>query len=192
MPLDLRRKSMMELVQLWQNALAAIDDPAKGTLHRRAAEIVDDIHEEWAKRRQEIAFGERPFPWPSNDATGGSGQLRGDEWLEQGILKTLGYQVGSTEGLDPATRRRILDRVVMGHLPPVLPEVEMERWADGGSVERLRKLARTIAAFAVNAKRRSNRDSLQVAIAEWEADLDYLQRKYYRPLASFVWPNTVI
>jgi hypothetical protein len=48
-------------------------------------------------------------------------------------------------------------------------------------------MAHCIAAFTRNAKRRSAHDYAE-AIADWEADLDYLYREYYVGHFSFAWP----
>jgi hypothetical protein len=99
---------------------------------------------------------------------------------EQGMLAFFGYHVGETRGLIRAVRESILDYIYKGRLPVVNDEAYTRSWGDPMSPQRLRKLCTTIAYLARNAIARHN-PNLHTAISEWEADLVYLRRMYFRP-----------
>lgn len=131
------------------------------------------------------------FAWPSTHAAEGNGQLSSDHFLtKQGLLSTLGYQVG-TNGLPPDHRRAILDAAFQQPLPALSNAAYLAEWGAPKSAQRLQKLAESIAAFARNAKRR-NSANLHKSIRDWEADLAYLKRRYYDGRFSFPWPATTL
>jgi hypothetical protein len=148
------------------------------------------IQEEWGKRGMVAVDGE--FRWPTTVAPIGDGGLKLNGLPEQGVLKFMGYQVGRTNGIDSYSRRTILDRVFQGNLPlGILDRDGMIEWGAAGSAARLRKLANCLAGFCRNAKRRDE-DALSDAIADWEADLDYLYHRYYVTMRSFSWPSVTV
>lgn len=129
------------------------------------------------------------FPWPSTDATDGSGEL--DESFfkhQQGVLGYVGYRVGIS-GIDAPRRQGLLDFVYANDLPPVNSREYMAEWGIPNSAARLRKMAESVAAFVRNFKRRDSR-KFATAISEWEGDLAYLRATYYIGRYNFLWPDT--
>ena len=103
----------------------------------------------------------------------------------------MGYGVGRKAALSADRRRAILAYVFMGRLPPVNDSHYMQEWGRPKSNRRLRKLANSLAAFARNARRKKS-SSWNHAIANWEADLAHLKKRYYdRRLRDWKWPETV-
>ena len=101
-----------------------------------------------------------------------------------------GLPRGTTNGKDFGERQAILDAIFDGPLPPVFPKVYMSEWSRPGAPARLQKLAETIAALTRNAKRKDS--SMMAAIADWEADLEYLFETYYRGRFRFGWPRVSV
>ncbi len=79
-----------------------------------------------------------------------------------------------------------------------MDEDYVNAWSKPGTLSRLLKLARTIAALCRNAKRSSN--DYTNAINDWEMDLEYLKHEFYEPwikkealtvaIDNFKWPET--
>lgn len=117
----------------------------------------------------------------------GSGNLA-PEWPQIGLLKHMGYRVGSNGR--PATQRRTILRRVFEE--ETLPNVEspeyMEGWGKAASGRRLWKMANSIAAFCRNNKRKRNPS--EQSIAEWEEDLEWLRKEFYTGRFGFEWPTT--
>lgn len=152
----------------------------------QVARNLERVRQQRERRRREQ---EGYFEWPSTDAPATLHGYLGDVFFyKDGLLSYVGYRVGH-EGECLVTRQRTLDCVFHNRLPRVDSPEYMEEWAAPETPERLHKLAETIAALTRNAKRR--RDvSLDVAIADWEADLKYLYEAYYIGRFGFDWPGT--
>lgn len=133
-----------------------------------------------------VELSDQGFPWPSTLAPQGDGFLEADEWPQTGMLSYLGYHVGEN-GPGESARRAVLDLAYSNTLPNVNNRAYMAQWGDPNSSQRLRKMAKSIAAFCRNQKRK-NADALSVR--EWESDLEYLRVKYYVRRYDFVWPST--
>lgn len=130
------------------------------------------------------------FPWPTTESPKGAGNIAAVDWEELGMLAYLGYHVGVTSKLTTAQRQRLLAHVFTMQLPPLNNVAYMQSWGSAHTGPRLRKMAEAIAAFARNAKRRSNL-RFNVAIRHWEDDLSYLRKTFYRGrFDGFAWPTT--
>lgn len=136
------------------------------------------------------ADDDSPFAWPTTEAEPGLADIGAGyfSW-EKGLLKFVGYEVGVTRGLPQSERQRILDSVFTEELPRVNSPAYMQEWSTPLKCARLRKMAESIAAFVRNAKRNSA-STYEVAIDEWETDLDYLHARYYVGHCAFPWPST--
>jgi hypothetical protein len=66
----------------------------------------------------------------------------------------------------------------------------MREWGGPRSGERLLKMANSIAAFCRNEKRKSCPS--EEAVSDWEDDLDWLRRTYYRGRFRFHWPSVSV
>lgn len=104
-------------------------------------------------------------------------------------LHELGYAVGNN-GKPTNDRRQILHRAYKERLPDTGDSVYMAKWGEPNSATRLHKIAENIAAYCRNAKRKHG--SYEQAIHDWEQDLEWLRRTYYRGVMKFQWPDTVI
>ena len=144
------------------------------------------------KIRQHLSqLHEVPFPWPTTVAAPGDGSLdAGNFQYVQGMLGYLGYKVGVSGG-SWAQRRLLLDYVFLNTLPRIDSEVYTAKWGKSNGATRLKKLAKSIATFIRNAKRKKSK-SYTVAIRNWEADLEYLKKTYYVGRYDFPWPKTVV
>jgi hypothetical protein len=179
--------SLADTVAVWRNAVDALHNPARRRLRDGARALLSALDDEWKRRG---AGEERPedwFRWPGTDANRGAGSLTAD-WLDEGVLKFMGYQVGKTSDLSTPLREAILSRVFTGEIPPAFPRAYLVEWGRPSSSGRLRKMAECIASFARNAKRRSD-GRLDQAIQDWEHDLQYLHDAYYIGQFRFAWPS---
>lgn len=173
-------------VVVWRNAITALKDPKRKHLRKGASEVLAALDIEWKRRG---AGPERPedwFKWPDSAASLGDRSLAGD-WLDVGVLKYLGYQVGTSSDLSSPLREAILRRVFSGEIPPAFPHRYLAEWGAPASAARLRKIAESIASFTRNAKRRRD-DRLGLAISDWEHDLMFLHDEYYVGRFRFAWP----
>jgi hypothetical protein len=182
---------LSDTVNVWRNAVRILSDETKSTLHAQARLALEAVRQEWVRRRRDGPVPGEMFDWPSTDANPGSTRILTDDWQKDGVLKYMGYRVGSTDGVAQHVRLRILDEVFSGPIPPAFPDEYLDEWSSPGSAARLQKMAETIAALTRNAKRR--RDSkLMYAIRDWERDLEYLYYQYYVGHFRFIWPVTLV
>lgn len=136
------------------------------------------------------------FDWPTTKVSLGLNSLIvdfiGGEWPETGVLRKMGYKVGKY-GLNEDERREILDKVFNVELIPGSDDTKeyIEEWGNLNSEKRIKKMANSIASFIRNKRRDESRD-YSVAINEWEEDLKYLKKKYYRKNYGFIWPDTFV
>ncbi|MCA0305332.1 MAG: hypothetical protein LCH95_23275 [Proteobacteria bacterium] len=186
----IERLPSMELsktIALWRNALAALADPRKRDSHGYAQRVVSAVGAEWERRTQ--AHLDEAFPWPSTEAPGGDGGLNSSTWYEHGVLVFMQYRVGSNADASSGVRQRILREVFEGPIPPAFPREYLKQWGAPRSAQRLEKMAKAIAAFTRNAKRRRNA-SMDTAINDWETDLEFLYQEFYVGLFRFAWPSS--
>ena len=119
----------------------------------------DDQANESARSRDDVQDTVvSTFEWPTTSTTVSYGQLEDDVFpLEIGVLRTIGYTVGLTNGLQPLARQSLLSNFFTA--TPSLPEEHPQttEWGGPNSAARLLKLANTIAAHTRNAKRRRQR-----------------------------------
>lgn len=130
--------------------------------------------------------------WPPQALQSRSVALKADcYWYEYGVLSFMGYHVGESSSLSAEQRRRILDYVFSERIPNVNDPAYMAQWGDPGSAKRLRKMADSLATFARSAKLNTHADKT-MAVFEWESDLAYLKRTYYRfgTTHPWKWPST--
>lgn len=183
---------MDAMMRLWRNAVEIRSNERKKEQWKAAAQVLDAINKEWTRRRRQPPNPDEFFNWPSTDAEPGRrSKIDVDDWLREGVLRYMGYQVGSTNGLSSNLRHRILEQVFDGALPPVFPNSYLDQWGAPQSAPRLQKMAESIAAFARNAKRKRN-ESLWGAIRDWESDLRFLYEQFYIGHFYFAWPETTL
>lgn len=181
--------SLGETVRVWRNALRILGSSERAAYHPAARQVLDGVENDWLRRRLNPASQEGFFYWPSTDAPGGNGAITSDGWAPEGVLGFLEYHAGKSSDLSAPLRQSILRRVFEGTIPPAFPQAYLDQWGEPGTAGRLRKIAESIAAFARNAKRRSD-TRFDQAIADWESDLEYLYLEFYVGRFGFGWPST--
>lgn len=185
------KMTVRDTISLWRNAIAISANPKRRKMHAEAEAVLKAIRIDWIRRKQEQGVHRYPFRWPTTDANPGTGGIASQHWLEEGVLKEMGYQVGSVKGISKSARERILKEIFSGPLPPAFPPEHLREWSEPLSPGRLQKMAECIAAFARNANRR--RDSkMSNAIRDWESDLEFLHEEYYVGKFWFAWPSTSV
>jgi hypothetical protein len=183
----LPQMTSVETMRVWINALHIQDDKARTREARREAELVVEAIEEVWKCRSSGHLPDGWFQWPDTRASRGDGSLSGEDWLDLGPLKFLGYTVGR-DGCGEGLRWSILRRVFQGVLPPVFPVPYLSEWGSPGSPKRLSKIAESIASFA-RSKKRHDSERFAQAIQDWENDLRHLYQVYYVGRFGFGWPR---
>lgn len=128
------------------------------------------------------------WPWPITEPGESRVDSGGGTWhgQESSGLSICGYRVGA-KGLNPLERTRLLNHFFRSPLPPVVSRHFGDAYGDPGSEKRLRRMANVIARNCRDFKRRS-RARYADAIADWEKDLAYLKKTYYRA-SMFPWPS---
>ena len=180
---------MQKTVSLWENAITILAKP--GPKRLQARQTIEAINAEWDRRRKEGVDGGEFFKWPTTEAKTGDGSISREAWLEEGMLLYMGYKVGHTDGKDRCVRKSILHEIFEGALPPVFPPRYLNEWGEARSARRLKKMAECIASFARNANRRRD-NKMEVAVDQWESDLEYLYYEYYVRKFHFAWPSARI
>ena len=128
------------------------------------------------------------FRWPSTNANVGSGKLDSTNWPNKGLLSFMGYITG-LKGANEDSRRDILDFIYTENVLNVTSVEYMQKWGKPNTGKRLLKLARTLANLVKHEKRK-DLNAYRISIAEREADLKYLKKKYYIGRYDFTWPRT--
>ncbi len=128
------------------------------------------------------------FSWPSTEVHTGSGELDGANWPKESLLSSMGYRTGQ-KGADEESRRAILDFIYTKNVYNVNSIEYMRKWDRPHTGKRLLQMARSLANFVKNEKRKDP-FAYAISIAEREADLEYLKRKYYIGRYDFTWPRT--
>lgn len=128
------------------------------------------------------------FRWPSTIAYEANGSLPEIHWPKIGVLKAVGYSVGS-QGVLKQQRLEILKNVYEQTLPYVESKSYMIEWGTPKSSTRLKKMAETLASLTKGAKRKKTAN-MSLAIKDWEHDLAWLKKQYYlEHRYIWVWPD---
>ncbi len=151
---DLQGYDDNKLVKRQRNAEGLRDHPVHGASARLILELIAKEHE---RRVSSARVGRYKASTP-----------------EEGVLDAYGYKVGKS-GLKDFARRKRLDAIMSEELPLVGSPAHMVEWGSPFSPQRYRKLHRVI---QVNISSHKYRDNLEVAVADWEEDLDYLEREW--------------
>ena len=167
-----------EMLKTWRNAIRVLAPGGETNPRHPAMRVIAAIEKEWDRRGGGEVDLTEYFQWPTTSAKGGSHDLSLAEVLPEGMLQYLEYRVGRTNGEATSTRHAILRRVFEGVLPPVFPPDYLATWGRPATIQRLQKMAESLAAFTRNAKRR-NDERMDDAIRHWEADLRFLHDSYY-------------
>lgn len=130
-------------------------------------------------------FVTRPVPPDIEQSMRGflSGVFIGED---RSPLAYVGYQVGKTHGLPEWDRHRRLDVCFRIEIPDALPP-KYASWGRPASVTRLTAMMEHLTMLASMRRKRRN---FEVAVAEWEADAQWLRKEFMqtaRKFSGFSW-----
>lgn len=127
------------------------------------------------------------FPWPETafedgpPATVGEG-FDSDE--ASSPLYRMGYSVAQQLGLTPSARHDVLVETYQEEtLPWCISDDYMEDWGPSSSRKRLRRIAWHLHLMTKRFRRHAE------AVSRWESDLDWLKKRFYKPIHRFRWPT---
>ena len=112
-------------------------------------------------------------------------QLIKNEWMKrldddydaglpgEGLMSTMGYRVGDTQGVKKEYRQMIMAEVLKGPIPFVESPSYMREWGQDASIDRYNKLKRFLSSEIRSPLQRNN----YRAISEWTEDLDWLEKE---------------
>ena len=89
----------------------------------------------------------------------------------EGMMSTMGYRVGDTQGIKQEYRTMIMIEILKGPLPFVESPSYMREWGEDGSVDRYNKLKRFLNGEINSPLQKNN----YRAISEWKEDLKWLE-----------------
>jgi hypothetical protein len=135
------------------------------------------------------------FPWPECKGEVGPPLPAFDNKVKHSPLDKMGYHVGKTKALTANDRRNRLSAAFLASslslaefdsaVSPAKQREYMASWGHSQSPTRLRRIAWHLAMLiTTRAKLRSH----DVAVEEWESDLDWLKSRYYSAFMRFEWP----
>ena len=112
--------------------------------------VIAEIKIEWSKRLEE------------GDQTG---------YPDDGLMSTMGYRVGDTQGIKAEYRKLIMSEILEGPIPFVNSPAYMREWGSDGSLTRFNKMQRFLNSEINSPLQRNN----YRAISEWKDDLAWLK-----------------
>ena len=145
-----------ELLQLFKNAGRILSNGPNA----KAESVVADIELEWKRRIDLARVGQYTYQSPS-----------------EGMLATLGYHVGNTEGESTPIRRLILKHLMERQLPLVKSPIYTDEWGTPNSPKRYYKLIRVLESQLTN-PHAINAPNMARAMIEWSEDLDWVQKTF--------------
>lgn len=129
------------------------------------------------------------FEWPIIDELEDLGvprYLRGSySGEDESPIYRMGYVVGSTNGLSPCERQRILKRAFEGVIPHVGDSDYMAEWGNPNTRVRLWRIAHHLA-WLIRSRRKN--PAMVYAVDHWAKDLDWLESTFYKSRMKFSWP----
>ena len=151
-----------------------------------------DVIERWGRGHPALTHLSEveAFDWPTTVIQGGGGSELHVDALKLGYLRYLGYAVGRL-GKAEDVRHELLSKAYQTRrLPRVFPVGYRKEWGGPSSSSRLHKMADSIATFCRNGRRRPH--DMDIAVSEWEADLEWLRTTYYEGRYQFEWPSVKV
>jgi hypothetical protein len=145
-------------------------------------------HDEFRRYVTAFLFPEPDWPWPITEPPPSGGGSHPQFENRYSGLWLCGYPVGKTMGMGQDERQRFMDHYFRNTLHAVVASYHGDSYGEPGSEQRLRKMANVI---ATNCRDFKLSDGLKYrqAIDDYETDLAYLKRRYYRA-GMFPWPPT--
>lgn len=133
---------------------------------------------------------ENQFKWPSigKPLYGGDDDEGPPPLGPTSPLTEMGYHVGKTSRLSDEERRKLLERIYRKDdldFPDRYSEADKHSWGGPETPRCLRMMAEHI---AWNIRFHAPQVNYRRAVEQWEADLAWLKKKFYR--GGFGWPDT--
>lgn len=127
------------------------------------------------------------FTWPIVTQGWSDIHVDAEEWHNRSPLTAMGYHVGMRSHLTTKDRRSLLENIYRGRLifPADFSPFEQREWGCPGSKNRLEKIATHIARQIAL---RDSRPNFEVAVDEWQSDLDWMKDEFYQSSYRFWWP----
>lgn len=127
------------------------------------------------------------FPWPETAFEDGPPVTVGegfDSDEASSPLYRMGYSVAQQLGLTPSARHDVLVETYQEEtLPWCISDDYMEDWGPSSSRKRLRRIAWHLHLMTKRFRRHAE------AVARWESDLNWLKKRFYKPIHRFRWPT---
>lgn len=127
------------------------------------------------------------FPWPETAFEDGPPVTIGegfDSDEASSPLYRMGYSVAQQLGLTPSARHDVLVETYQEEtLPWCISDEYMEDWGQSSSRKRLRRIAWHLHLMTKRFRRHPE------AVARWESDLNWLKKRFYKPIHRFRWPT---
>jgi hypothetical protein len=171
----LPRTSLQAVAISWRNAVGVLIDPDRQPDHQAATTMIEAIHEEWDRRRdQPPRAGDLVKDWKEDEA----GRR------PESPLSAHGYKVGRRSNMPRKLRQEILRRCVDEPLMPVFIPTYLADWGRPRTVRRLQKV---LALIDAQIRPNTTQADKQDAVAEWRADIGYL-KDLYADKVDIRWP----
>ena len=145
-----RNKSNAELAKYYRTLMKRFVDSESPSKSKDLKVVIGIIKEEWMKRLEE---GDQ------------------DGLPDEGLMSTMGYRVGDTQGIKGSYRRMIMKEILEGPIPFVGNPAYMREWGEDGSIERYNKMKRFLNSEINSPVQKYN----YRAISEWKEDLQWLE-----------------
>lgn len=127
------------------------------------------------------------FPWPETAFEDGPPVTIGegfDSDEASSPMYRMGYSVAQQLGLTPSARHDVLVETYQEEtLPWCISDEYMEDWGQSSSRKRLRRIAWHLHLMTKRFRRHPE------AVARWESDLNWLKKRFYKPIHRFRWPT---
>jgi len=144
-----------ELAKHYRSLVRKYSSESNKDKKQNIKQVIGLIKAEWAKRNDQDVDGISSAA-PS-----------------QGMMSTMDYRVGDTQGGKKEYRRQIIKEVLTSPLPFVESPAYMRQWGDPCSKERYCKIKNFLLGQITNPLQRKN----YRAISEWKEDLDWLLKE---------------
>ena len=146
----IEKKSNQRLAEYYRTLMKRYVDSVDSVKSKDLEAVIEIIKREWMKRLEE-----------------------GDQLglPDEGLMSTMGYRVGDTQGIKAPYRRMIMKEILEGPIPFVGNPAYMLEWGSDGSIERYNKMKRFLTSEIKMPMQKNN----YRAISEWKEDLQWLE-----------------
>ncbi len=146
----IKNKSNPELAKYYRTLMKRFVDSIDSSKSKDLEAVIAIIKMEWMQRLEE---GDQ------------------DGLPDEGLMSTMGYRVGDTQGIKASYRRMIMKEILEGPIPFVSNPAYMREWGQDGSIERYDKMKRFLKSEINSPVQKHN----YRAVSEWKEDLQWLE-----------------